>query len=137
LNLASNPALRKRIALTIVAAAAFALYFTLSPRWPKDLALHVVLGDAAPRIVEVRIRYAEERGAEGKGERAEDWTREASFRYPLKSAPRVVTHATRLPDGNYVVEIDLLSPTGGSTVRRPITFQGGAASVDVSREVTP
>ena len=132
MNLPLTPALRKRIALTIAAAAAFAVYFTLSPRWPKDQALHVVLGDAAARVEEVRIRYAE-----GKGESAEDWTREASFRYPLKSAPRVVTHETRLPDGNYVVEIDLVSPKGESTVRRPVTFQGGAASVDVSREVTP
>ena len=132
MNLAARltPALRKRIALTIAAAAAFALYFTLSPRWPKDQVLHVVLGDAAARVEEVRIRYAE-----AKATSAEEWTREASFRYALNSAPRVITHEPRLPDGDYVVEIDLVSPSGRATARRRVALQGGTASIDVSREV--
>ena len=122
--------MRRRLAFLVMLAAGAALYFTLAPRWPKDQTLHVVLGDAAPRVTEVALRYHE-----GDAPPAEDWTREASFRYALNSAPRVITHEPRLPDGDYVVEIDLVSPSGRATVRRRVALQGGTASIDVSREV--
>jgi hypothetical protein len=127
-----SPELRKRIVFFVAVLAALAVYFTLSPHWPKTQSLHVVLGSAAPRIEEVRVRYADARGRS-----SEDWTREASFRYALNSAPRVVTHEPRLPDGDYVVEIDLVSPKGESTVRRRIALRGGTTSIDVSSEVAP
>jgi hypothetical protein len=123
------PALRRRLALAVLLAAAIALYLTLSPRWPKDQVLHVVLGDAAPRVTEVRVRYADATSS------AEDWTREVTFRYALNSAPRVVTHETRLPDGDYVVEIDVTSSTNRTTTRRRATLHGGTTSLDVSEEV--
>jgi hypothetical protein len=124
---------RRRAVLLIVVGAALAVYFILAPRWPKDQVIHIVLGDAAPRIEEVRVRYAS--AAESSAGQAEDWTREASFRYALNSAPRVLTHEPRLPDGDYVVEIDLVSPSTPVTVRRRVTLQGGTASIDVSREL--
>jgi hypothetical protein len=128
-----NLTLRRRVVLLITVAAALAVYFVLAPRWPKDQVVHVVLGNAAPTIEEVRVRYAG--ASEPSSGTAEDWTREASFRYALNSAPRVITHEPRLPDGDYVVEIDLVSPSGRATVRRRVALQGGTASIDVSREV--
>jgi hypothetical protein len=129
---------RRRIAFAIAIVAALAVYSTLTSRWPKDQVLHIVLGDAAPRVEEVRVRYAENaKGSGENGRSGEDWTREASFRYALNSAPRVVTHEPRLPDGDYVLEIDLVSPKGVATVRRKIALQGGTTSIDVSGEVAP
>ena len=129
--MSSSVRTRRRVVLLIAVATALAVYFVLAPRWPKDQVVHIVLGDAAPRIEEVRVRYADASAPEN----AEDWTREASFRYALNSAPRVITHEPRLPDGDYVVEIDLVSPSGRATARRRVALQGGTASIDVSREV--
>lgn len=125
-----NPT-RRRAGFLVVGAAALGVYFILAPRWPKDQVVHIVLGDAAPRIQEVRVRYASD--AQSRAGQAEDWTREASFRYALNSAPRVITHEPRLPDGDYVVEIDLVSPSTPVTVRRHVALQGGTSSIDVSR----
>ncbi len=135
--------MRRRIAFGFLLAAAIALYFTLAPRWPKDQTLHVVLGDAAPRVSEVRLRYAEPAAA-----LAEDWTREVTFRYAIEerpgdkakeastSAPRVITHVARLADGDYLVEIDVTSSANRTTTtRRRVTLLGGATSIDVAHDV--
>lgn len=132
-SLHATPRRGRRAALYVLLAAALAVYFVLSPRWPKDQVFHLVLGNASPQITEVRVRYGE-----AKGSVAEDWTREASFRYALNSAPRVITHEPRLPDGDYVVEIDLVSPSGETTVRRRVTFASGTTtSIDVAGEALP
>ena len=140
--------MRRRLAFLAMLAAGAALYFTLAPRWPKDQTLHVVLGDAAPRVTEVGLRYGnagtnaarehddpDRRGHEGDTPPAEDWTREVTFRYALRSAPRVITHAARLPDGDYLVEIDLTTPTERTTVQRRIRLSGGVTSIDVAESL--
>ena len=68
----------------------------------------------------------------------EDWTREAAFRFPVGSAPRIVTHEPRLADGDYVVEIEIQTAplrNAGATLRRRITLQGGTTSIDLSESV--
>ena len=140
--------MRRRLAFLVMLAAGAALYFTLAPRWPKDQTLHVVLGAAAPRVTEVGLRYGNaganaargrddpDRGAhQGDAPPAEDWTREVTFRYALMSAPRVITHAARLPDGDYLVEIDLTTPTERTTVQRRIRLAGGVTAIDVAESL--
>ena len=130
-----QPAARRRIGLLITLGAALAVYFTLANRWPKDNVVHIVLGEAAPDVVEVRLGYAP---APKNGPIAEDWTREVSFRFPGGSAPRVVTHEPRVAAGDYVVEIEILkSSQQRTTVQRRVTLEGGTTSIDVSRAVTP
>jgi hypothetical protein len=129
------PAPRRRLARVVILGAAVAVYFTLAPRWPRDNVVHVVLGAAAPEVVEVRLGYAP---APKNGPIAEDWTREASFRFPEGSAPRVVTHEPRVADGDYVVEIEILKASHRSTtLQRRVTLEGGTTSIDVSEAVKP
>ncbi len=141
---------RRRVALLVVSGAAAAVYFTLAPRWPKDNVVHIVLGNAAPGVEEVRVGYAP---ASKHGGMAEDFAREAAFRFPVGSAPRIVTHEPRLADGDYVVEIEILSrPSsdalesrdGGATpqprahstlLQRRVTFQGNTTSLDISSSI--
>lgn len=94
------------------------------PHWPKQQVIRYDLGDAAQRVEEIDARWAEQ----GAGD---DWAREASFRYPLGQAPRVVTYEPRLADGDYTVEIDIVADSHRSTVRRRVTLQGGVTSIDL------
>jgi hypothetical protein len=65
--------------------------------------------------------------------------REATFRFPDGNAPRIVTHEPRLADGDYVVEIDILSrfASHSTTFERRVTFQGNTTSIDLSGSIAP
>ncbi len=120
--------MRRRASLLVFAILGAALYFFLAPRWPKDQSVNVVLGDGASRVREVTLRY------ESAGDDA--WSREATFLYDENKAPRVVHHAPRLPDGDYVVEIELQSDAGATTVSRNVALRGGSTSIDVADALT-
>jgi hypothetical protein len=139
---------RRRVALLVVAGTAAAVYFTLAPHWPKDNVVNVVRGNASAEVEELRVGYAPAAKHDGM---AEDWTREAAFRFPDGSAPRVVTHEPRLADGEYVVEIEILTrsasvvadggfeappgPVHSTLLRRRVTFQGNTTSLDISGSI--
>jgi hypothetical protein len=116
------------IVLVVVGVVVFGV---LGPKWPKDQTLNVVLGDAASRVEEVRVRYAEPETGE--------WTREATFRWASPAAPRIVRHEMRLPDGEYDVEIEIATNTHDlKTVRRHVALHGGGTtSVDVAEILAP
>jgi len=116
---------RRRIARFVIPAAALAVAAALAPSWPRGQTVHYVLGDAAPLVREVDARWADGRGSEG------DWVREVSFRYAPGTAPRVITHTPRLPDGDYTVEVEVLEGTARSVVRRRTTLRGGVTSIDL------
>jgi hypothetical protein len=122
-----------RLALLVAALAVAAV---LSRHWPSDHTVHIVLGDAAPLVREVRVRYAEAGGDAVHDE----WEREVSFHYAAGHAPRVVNHEPRLVSGEYDLEVELeVAPTAGSvrtvTARRRVYLESGAASVDLSGPV--
>ena len=122
--------MRSRVARILVLVAAAAVYFTLAPRWPKDNVVHVVFGAYAPEVEQATVRYAP---APKNGPMVEDWTREAQFRFPAGSAPRVLTHEPRLADGDYVVEIEILKTSHAIVrIQRRVTLGGGTTSIDVS-----
>lgn len=116
---------RRRVSLLVFAVLGAALYFVLAPRWPKDQSVNVVLGDGAGGVREVTLRYEAATGGE-------DWSREATFLYAQNRAPRVVHHAPRLPDGDYVVDIELRTAAGGTSVSRNVALRGGSTSIDVA-----
>lgn len=120
---------RRRYAFLLLAVAALAFFSLLEPKWPKDQSVRVVLGNLAPTVEEVRVRYAE-RGSE-------ELVREATFRYPKGGAPRIVSHEPRLPNGEYLVEIDLAFEHGRTEARRTVTLGGGSTSIDVSQLAQP
>jgi hypothetical protein len=129
-------------------AAALAVSAVVAKGWPKDQTVHYVLGDAAPRVEEIDARWAERRGspsgdpvghggAERTGQAGDEWAREVSFRYAPGRAPRVVTHAPRLPDGDYTVEIEIVASDSErsrrAVVRRHVYLAGGVTSIDLAR----
>ena len=125
---------RSRLVRLPLLIAALGVALAISRNWPTDHEVHVVLGDAAPRVVELRIRYAEPVSGH------DDWQREVSFHYAPGRAPRIVDHEPRLVSGEYDVEIDV-GVTGGAADRRTVTvsrrvrLDDHASSVDVSSAV--
>ena len=132
--------LRRRVAPFLLLVAAFAVYAMLKPSLPHDQIVHLVLGDPAPRVTELTVRYGAPRGsAEGGRARDVDWAREVTFSYLAPpagaGAPRIVTHDPRLPDGNYLVEVEVATRNDRAFFEREGTLGGGTASIDVSQAV--
>lgn len=124
---------KKRWLKLLLLLGALFVFYMISRSAPHDQTVHFLLGDAAPRVEEVRVRYGEDKPNE-----AEEWTREVSFRFPREKAPRIVTHEPRLANGDYVVEIELASHEQRSTritLRRRVKLEGGATTIDVSKAV--
>jgi hypothetical protein len=116
---------RKRLAGLALLAAALAVGVTAQKRWPREQIVQYVLGDEASLVRRVDARWAE-------ADKGDDWTHEASFRYAVGEAPRIVTHAPRLPDGDYTVEIELAEGGVPRLVRRRVTLAGGVTSIDIA-----
>jgi hypothetical protein len=116
----------KRLLPLLFVAVAAAVYFSLAPAWPQDQALRYVLGDAAPAVEELRIRYqppTAQRPDEG---------REVTFHYAPGQAPRIVSHEPRLANGPYLLQIEIsLADAGPVVVERHLALQGGTTSVDL------
>ncbi len=150
---------RRRLFPLGIAAVGLAVYFFLAPRAPTEQAVRIVLGDAAPRVVDVDVRYVSPGGlgVSPNGVVANpDLTREVTFHYAPGAAPRIVSHEPKLANGDYLVQMEFgLSPaSSGSalpdatpvslgdtpkppgpavTVERNVTLSGGSTSIDVSR----
>jgi len=121
---------RKRLLRLLLLGAALVVAMLLARHWPKEQTVHYVLGDGATRVEEVDARWAD-------GRSSEDWTREATFRYAPGQAPRILTQAPRLPDGDYTVEIEIASASAArNVVRRNVTLTGGGStSIDLADSV--
>lgn len=121
---------RKRLVGFALLAVGVAAGASFLGRMPREQTVHYVLGEGAPRVQELDVRWADARGAS-----ADDWAREATFRYAQGQAPRVVTHEPRLVDGDYTVEIDIATGAERRTVRRAVTLSGGATSIALAEAV--
>ena len=104
----------------------------VAKRWPKDHAVHYVLGDAAPQVEEVNARWAE-----GRVFTPDTWLSEVTYHYPPGQAPRIATQELHVADGKYTVEIVILANQKKSIVRKELTLSGGPTSIDLEEAVTP
>jgi len=114
--------------LLLFGAVGVGAYFFLAPSLPKDQSVNVVLGDAAPNVNEVTLRYDSAKGDT-------DWSRQVTLRFDSSAgAPRVVHHEARLPDGEYVIAIEARGAAGtAATAERRVDLRGGSStSIDVS-----
>jgi hypothetical protein len=110
--------------LLLFGALGAGAYFLLAPRFPKDQSVNVVLGRAAPEVTDVTLHY---------GSASNDAvSREVALHFDHGKAPRVVHHEARLPDGEYVVAIEVKSDRGVWSDERRVRLSGGSTSIDVS-----
>ena len=117
----------RRVILPLFAAVVLGLYFLFAPRLPREQVVEVVLGDAAPKVTEVRLAYDDS---------SHDWSSEVDLSFEGKPAPRVVHHESQMPDGAYKLTIDVTGRDRGTHLERNVTLAGGTISVDVSEAIT-
>ena len=112
-------------ALVLFGALGAGAYFFLSPRFPKDQSVNVVLGDRAPSVTELTMRYA--------SDKEPDLRRDVSFHFDQGKAPRVVHHEARLPDGDYVVSVEVHGEHTFTKERRVHLESGSTTQIEASR----
>jgi hypothetical protein len=121
--------LGKKWPIRLLLVAALVLVLSALPHLPKEQTLRIDLGDSSKITTALTVRWA----ASQKGNPSiEDWTGEVTFRYEKNAAPRVVQQRARVADGDYVVEIDLITERGVAVTRKNIALAGGTTSIDVS-----
>jgi hypothetical protein len=114
-----------------VAAGAFLMF---GPKLPREQSVRIGLGDRAGEVRELVLRYrpTAAAGEADKGDLTDEVLREVSFRYPKGEAPRVVRHAPRLADGDYVLEIEVVTHGSRASVKRTVGLFGGSTTVDIA-----
>lgn len=118
--------------------AAVAAFLLFGPKLPREQVVRIGLGDRAPDVRELTIRYFAAEKASGAAttrDLTDEVLREVSFRYPKGDAPRLVRHEPRLADGEYVLEIEVVTNDSRATLRRTVGLLGGPASVDIASAI--
>jgi hypothetical protein len=118
-----SPGRLRRLAPALLLIPAIAAAGTLGPRWPHDQVLRYDLGDAASRVERLDVRLSP--GT------TDEVAREASFRYAVGRAPRLVTHEPRLANGDYTVEVDITAAGRQAATHRRVTLSGGTTTLDL------
>lgn len=113
---------RKLLPILFLAGGALLASY-LTSKSPRDQHLSLVLGPAAERVTQVEIQYL---SADG------ELARDARMSFDPGRAPRVVSHAPQLADGEYRLRIDLDTREGRRTVERRVTLGGGTTQVDLA-----
>ncbi len=113
--------------LLIVAAGVVLAVALASPKVPRDQRLRVLLGPRARATRAVRLTWYT-RTSESAGEAL----REATFNYDREGAPEALIQALRLPDGDYDVDVEIVTSEGRSTVRKRVSLNGTSTTLDLS-----
>ena len=109
-------------------AAGLALAGYLGTKSPRDQHVTLVLGTAADRVIGLEIQYL---AADG------ELARDARMAFEPGAAPRVVSHAPHLSDGDYTLRIDLDTREGRRSTERRVTLGGGTTQIDLAGVLTP
>ena len=118
---------RRKLLPVLFLAGGALLASYLTSKSPRDQHLSLVLGPAAERVTQVEIQYL---SADG------ELARDARMSFDPGRAPRVVSHAPQLADGEYRLRIDLDTREGRRTVERRVTLGGGTTQVDLAATLT-
>lgn len=94
---------------------------------PQEQHLRVVLGAAAPDITGVGLQYV------GKDDEV---VRDVHFAFAKGTAPRILSHEQKLPNGEYRIQIDVDARDVRRAVQRRVTLGGGSTQLDVSNALS-
>jgi len=120
----------RQLARPLLLAGALSAALLVAGRWPQAQTVHYLLGDSAGHVQELDARWT-------AGDREGEPVGEVSFRYPLGSAPRIVTHQPSLSDGPYTVALDVVADGQRTSTERHVTLGGGTVLLDVSASARP
>lgn len=123
--------LARRLPGLLLVGVAVAAFLLFGPKLPREQPLRVSLGENAPSVREIVLRYRP-----SSGDLTDDVLREVSFRFPKGDAPRLLRHEPRLVDGEYVLEIEVVTNQARATIKRDVGFFGGASSIDIGSAIS-
>jgi len=123
--------LRRRLTGLAFAGLVLGVFVLFGPKMPRDQAVRFSLGGRAADVRELGVRYEHANARE----LTDEAVREVSFRYPRGDAPRTVRHEPRLADGDYVLEIEVVTQESRATVKRNVSLAGAAITVDLEAAV--
>ena len=89
---------------------------------PHEQTINFVLGDRASDVLDLSVIYEDEE---------HHAARDAIFHFAKNSAPRVVRHEVTLRNGRYDVSVTATTGERASLVKRNVSLDGHAVSVDV------
>ena len=114
---------RKLLPILFLAGGALLASY-LTSKSPRDQHVSLVLGPGAEQVTQLEIQYL---AADG------ELARDARMTFEPGRAPRVVSHAPQLADGDYRVRIDVdTTREGRRSVERRVTLGGGTTQVDLT-----
>jgi hypothetical protein len=122
---APRPASLRRVSqarrLAVLALGLTAAMY-LGARSPKEQHVRLMLGDAAPQVTQLEVRYVRE---------ADEVVRQARFSFAPGQAPRVVAHEPSLPDGDYRIVVDIDLTEGHREIERRVTLSSGSTQLEL------
>lgn len=121
-----TPSRRTRGFVFVLAGAGLLGYQLLSPSLPHEQHVRLMLGATAPKVTRVDLAYVTVPAVESTPP-----ARRVDFAYRPGDAPRVVSHDPELPNGRYLLKIDVISTAGQSALEREVELSGKTISVDL------
>lgn len=122
---------KKRLVYLGLLIAAVGIFLVMSRVWPREQTIHVILGEAAPRVEEVELSFIPAGAAEDDDSRA----RRISLHYPAHDAPQAITQAPKLANGDWLIELAVMVPGDSIVVHRRLKLEGGVVTLDVAHQV--
>jgi hypothetical protein len=122
------PSSRRRLLKFGLLAAGLAAFAYLGGKSPRDQHVTLVLGPASDRVIGLEIQYVGEGG---------ELARDARMAWDPGPAPRVVSHEPHLPNGDYVLRIDVDTREGRRSTERRVTLGGGTTQIDLAGLLGP
>jgi hypothetical protein len=123
----------KKWPIRVSLVAGLVVLLSALPHFPHEQTLRIDLGDSSKITKALTLRWGPKPKQPTANPSIEDWTGEVTFQYGKNAAPRVVQQEARLADGDYVVEIELITERGGAVVtRKNVALTGGTTTIDVS-----
>lgn len=109
--------------LLIFVAGGIALYALFSGGVPKDQRLRLLLGPRAKTASRVTLTWSTPSG---------EVLREATFSFPPGTAPEALIQELRLADGDYDLDVEIVTREGRTAERKRVTVRGATTTLDMS-----
>jgi hypothetical protein len=109
--------------LLIFAGGGIALYALFSAGVPKDQRLRLLLGSRAKTASRVTLTWSATSG---------EVLREATYSFPPGTAPEALIQELRLADGDYDLDVEIVTREGRTAERKRVTVRGATTTLDMS-----
>lgn len=113
----------KRLLPLLFVMGGLGLALFLGSKAPKEQHLRLALGPRAVDVTAVEVTVLDASG---------DVVRATRVPYEAGKAPRIVALDPSIPNGDYLVRLEIATPSGPRVAERRLSLSGGTTSVDLA-----